>query len=57
MTTYGRDTKVVAMLAPSCRPAIGLLITAMPLIGTGIWSALEARRRHKMADDWSQFRT
>jgi hypothetical protein len=44
------------MLFQSIWPAVGLLITALPLIGTGIWAAFAAHHHHKRADDWRQFR-
>src|SRR5262245_19886917 len=43
------------MLFQSAWPAIGLLITAMPLIGAGIWAAIAAHRDQKRADHWAQF--
>jgi len=36
-------------------PAIGLLITALPLIGAGIWAAIAAHHHQKRADYWAQF--
>jgi hypothetical protein len=37
--------------------AIGLIIATMPLIAGSTWSVFEHRRRTKIADDWSNFRT
>jgi hypothetical protein len=48
-------TMVVAMFIQSVWPAIGLLITALPLIGAGIWAAVTARHHQKRADHWAQF--
>jgi hypothetical protein len=43
------------MLIETYWPAVGLLITAMPLIVAGIWAAFAAHHHQKRADHWAQF--
>jgi hypothetical protein len=33
------------------------MIATLPLIVGATWSVIETRRRHKLAEDWAQFRT